>query len=78
MNLQLLKKVTIGIAMIINQVPSNAQDSETTLNQKYWNMRERFRKYYVSLGEGQGQGIPASKRQAGGGRCGTLQPTSFG
>ncbi len=82
MKLHLLKKVVLGVAMLLCETTMcYAQDSETTLNQKYWNMRERFRKYYVSLGADKGQGIPASKRQAGsfsGNRCGTLYGTSAG
>jgi hypothetical protein len=58
MKIQLLKKVMLGVAMITQLSFCFAQDSEETLNQKYWTMRERFRKYYVSIGKDAGQGIP--------------------
>lgn len=82
MTLQLLKKATLGLAMLLSQtINCQAQDSEETLNLKYWTMRERFRKYYVSLGKDEGQGIPATKRQTGdysGNRCNSLHSTSSG
>ncbi len=82
MTLQLLKKVTLGVAMLLSQtITCQAQDSEETLNTKYWNMRERFRKYYVSIGKGEGQGIPVAKRQIGsysGNRCSNLFGASSG
>ncbi len=82
MTLQLLKKVALGVAMLLSQtIISQVQDSEETLNQKYWNLRERFRKYYVSLGKDKGQGIPVAKRQIGsygGNRCSNLYGSSSG
>ncbi len=44
-------------------------------------MRERFRRYFISIGKEDGQGIPASKKQKnaiGGDRCGNVYPLSAG
>lgn len=73
MNSHLLKKIVIGAAMLFSQLPvCIAQDSEQELNLKYWTMRERFRRYFISIGKDEGQGIPASKIASninGGDRC---------
>lgn len=79
--MQLLKKIMLGVAMITQFSFCFAQDSEETLNQKYWTMRERFRKYFVSIGKEAGQGIPAAKKQSnlyGGARCSNFDATSTG
>lgn len=82
MTLQLLKKVALGAAVLLLQPNCYiAQDSETILNQKYWTMRERFRKYFISIGKNEGQSIPVAKRQNGnygGNRCSNLYSNSSG
>jgi hypothetical protein len=69
----ILKKVVLGVAVMLSQVPvCIAQDTEEELNLKYWTMRERFRRYFISIGKGQGQSIPAAKIASnanGGDRC---------
>lgn len=57
----------IAISLILNfcviaQVPDPQQ---VDLNNKYWSMRERFKKYFIALGSGPGESIPMAYRQAG-------------
>lgn len=78
MKTQLHKKVMLGLAMLTQITISIAQDSETTLNLKYWTMRERFRKYFISIGSGQGQSIPVAQITADNNRCPLTFPSSNG
>lgn len=83
MDLQIVKKIILVLAMVFSQLPfCISQNNEQDLNLKYWTMRERFRRYFVSIGKNEGQGIPAAKRQAGSliqwNRCGGSYPTSSG
>jgi hypothetical protein len=83
MTLHLLKKVVLGVAMLLFETSiSYSQNTEQELNIKYWTMRERFRKYFVSIGKAPGQSIPVSKRQSnalsGGNRCGGIYSNSDG
>lgn len=81
MKLHLLKKVMLGAAMLTQVTFCFAQNSEEELNLKYWTMRERFRRYFVSIGKNEGQGIPVAKKQAnlyGGARCGNIFSASAG
>ncbi len=49
MNLHLLKKVVLGVALILSETTiCSAQNTEEQLNLKYWTMRERFRRYFFT------------------------------
>lgn len=50
---------------------------QVDLNTKYWSMRNRFRKYFISIGSGKGQGIPMAWRQNVD-RCNFYSPGSSG
>ncbi|MBS1636219.1 MAG: T9SS type A sorting domain-containing protein [Bacteroidetes bacterium] len=76
-----MKKKGVLFAFITVSLIGNLIYGQTTdekLNQTYWTMRNRFRKYFISIGSNQGQSIPMAQRQAPGDRCTSDKPNSAG
>lgn len=86
MKAHILKKIILGLTILLSQTnfSQTINQSEESLNVKYWTMRERFRKYFVRIGSGVGGSIPVAQRQDSynnlmiGNRCEGLYPDSKG
>lgn len=74
--------LSVITSLYFSNVLKSQINSESELNQKYWNMRERFRKYFITIGADEGQSIPVATKQSnmvsGGGRCSAIFSDSEG